>query len=55
MLIGVGHFINISASAFEQLLRLLICAVNVRHVRALLHRSPFADLIDPLLESRKLR
>lgn len=55
MFIRVGHSINISASALEELLRLLICTVNVRHVCALLHRSPLADLIDPILESRKLR
>jgi hypothetical protein len=54
MVIGVGHSINLSASALEKLLRLLICTVNVRHVCALLHRSPLADLIDPLLESGKL-
>lgn len=54
-LIGVRHSINLSASASDKLLPLLVCTVKVRHVRALLHCSPLADLIDPLLESWELR
>jgi hypothetical protein len=54
MLIGVGHSINLSASALEQLL-LLVCTVNMRYICALLHRRPLPDLIDPLFESRELR
>lgn len=55
MLIRIGHSINLSASASEDFIPLLVCAVKVRHVRALPHRSALVDLIYPVLEGRELR
>lgn len=54
ILIGICHSINPSAGVSEYLIPLLVCAVKVRHVRALLHRRALVNLIYPVLESREL-
>lgn len=54
MLIGVVQAVNSSTGTLEEFRTIRFRATSLRYICPLLHRSPLANLIGPLLQSREL-